>query len=239
MIPHGAIEHRAERHRRREPARAGERAADAHARAGCRAPRRSPAVAASTMPSGLTALPPPSREQRDAAAGEPDPEQVDRPARAEHGDRERPEELDGDDDAERRAARAPRRSVMFIETSTTPSAATSRSSARGRPRSCGRAIAQSAAEPKSSRRKTTPGRPELREERLRDRGAALHRARRGEHERDRGRAPLAPSTSSATAPRRRASSTMPSTRGQCERDLLRAEEPPAVDRRTHRRAGRR
>src|SRR5216684_1040496 len=48
---------------------------------------------------------------------------------------------------------------MFIETSTTPSAASSRSSARGRPRSCGRAMAQSAAEPKRSRRNTTPGGP--------------------------------------------------------------------------------
>src|SRR5436305_470268 len=41
----------------------------------------------------------------------------------------------------------------------TPSATTSRRSSRGRPRSSGRAIAQSAAEPNRSRRKTTPGGP--------------------------------------------------------------------------------
>jgi len=48
---------------------------------------------------------------------------------------------------------------MFIETSTTPSAPTSWRSARLRPRICGRAIAQSASEPNSSRRNTTPGGP--------------------------------------------------------------------------------
>src|SRR5207302_5968667 len=48
---------------------------------------------------------------------------------------------------------------MFIETSTTPSATISRRSVRRRPRSCGREIAHSAAEPKSSRNKTTPGGP--------------------------------------------------------------------------------
>src|SRR3954452_16267934 len=48
---------------------------------------------------------------------------------------------------------------MFMETSTTPSAPMRRKSARGRPRSSGRAIAQSAADPKSRRRKTTPGGP--------------------------------------------------------------------------------
>src|SRR5438105_11351879 len=48
---------------------------------------------------------------------------------------------------------------MFIDTRTTPSAATSRRSRRVRPRSCGRAIAHNAAEPNSRRRNTTPGGP--------------------------------------------------------------------------------
>src|SRR6202007_3182331 len=51
--------------------------------------------------------------------------------------------------------------VRVIDTSTTPSAATSRSSRRVRPRRSARAIAHSAIEPKRRRRKTTPGGPSV------------------------------------------------------------------------------
>src|SRR5581483_11728019 len=46
-----------------------------------------------------------------------------------------------------------------METRMTPSAPTSRRSERGRPRRSGRAIAQSATDPKRRRRKTTPAGP--------------------------------------------------------------------------------
>ena len=122
--------------------------------------------------------------------------------------------------------------MMFIETSTTPSAATSRRSARGRPRSCGRAIAQSATEPKSSRRKTTPGGPSC--------GKSVFATA----------APpcteQAAASTSATADARRSRHYFlqrqrragpeqhdPEHARPVERDLLRAEEPPAVDRGTH------
>ena len=122
---------------------------------------------------------------------------------------------------------------MFIETSTTPSAPTSRRSARSRPRNCGRAIAQSAAEPNRSRKNTTPGGPSCGKSVFATAAPPWteHAAASTSPTADArlSRTSYFFSESAAPTPR----SAIPSTPRPVERDLRRAEEAEAVDRRAH------
>ena len=170
---------RADRHRERQPRAARERLRRCAWTGGCRPSSRAAAEQREQHAERVDRAAARVGEQHDPGRGEHDPDAVERPARAEHGDEQRAGELDRDRDAERdpvdrlvdRPVHQPERDA---ERAREPQVA-----ARG---IRGRQIAHSTSAASASRRNAAPPGPSSSNSVDRERRADLQRARRGEHQ---------------------------------------------------------